>query len=118
MDEFDKKRDVVKHLLGVLKGHAVSEVEGGLKHSEPSMEKVSKSPSEKMSEGGMAGEPLSLSNPDANGQDGLHHSDKPEAGGSQLGAEPNNQDGTHHADSEEDEESNQSSFHHLMKRKK
>lgn len=103
-DEFDKKRDVVKQLLGVLKGHAVNEVEGGLKHHEPSMEKVSgEAPSKEhgempAAEGGME-------------EMQADHSDMPTADGAEHKMPEGKME-------HEDEESNQSSFHHLMKRKK
>lgn len=47
MDEFDKKREVVKHLMDMLRTNAVSEVDGPPKTA--SVEKISVSPeSEKM----------------------------------------------------------------------
>jgi hypothetical protein len=68
VDEFDKKHEVVQHLMDMLKGHAVGEVEGGMHkptavvvaHGMPGHDPMCKGEAmcsggvAKMSDGGMA----------------------------------------------------------------
>lgn len=108
-DGFDKKREVVQHLLGMLKGNAVNEMESSNKpkmgHKADCMDKMcSGGCAMKMSDGGMAmssDEPENVMASELPAEGGASH-ESPAMGEME----------------EEDEDNHQSSFMGLMKRKK